>query len=87
MDQQAREDERRGEIMMIPKEQVPAFIYSFWDDKVARDLGKPFHKVVFEDFEEWQRKGFSGAPGELTNLSQEERDRISKLSIGAGLTK
>ena len=54
--------------MKIPKEQVSAFMYSIWDDRVARDLGKPFHEVVFEDFEEWQRKGFSVAPGELTNL-------------------
>ena len=81
------EDKRRAEIMQTPSEKVSAFLLSVWDDRVARDLGKPFHKVVSEDFEEWQKKGFSVAPGELQNLSQEERDRISNLVRGAGLRK
>lgn len=58
-----------------------------WDDRVARDLGKAFHEVGVEEYEEWAKKGFKVQEGEFENPSEEERERLLKLRIGCALRK
>jgi hypothetical protein len=55
-----------------------------WEDRVARELGKPYHKVVMEDFEEVHRRGIKYQPDEFVdaNMLKKETERISKLATG-----
>jgi hypothetical protein len=56
-----------------------------WDYRVARDLGKAFHEVGMEEYEEWKRKGFKVEAGEFDNLSEKEQRRLTDLSIGSAM--
>jgi hypothetical protein len=58
-----------------------------WDDRVARDLGIPFHEVGMEEYETWKQRGFKVEPGEFENPSEEELDRVMQLMIGSALRK
>jgi hypothetical protein len=53
-----------------------------WEDRVARELGKPYYKVVMEDFEEVHRRDIKYHPDEFVaaNMSKKETGRISKLA-------
>ena len=55
-----------------------------WEDRVARELGKPYHKVVMEDFEEVHRRGIKYQPDKFVdaNMLKKETERISKLATG-----
>jgi hypothetical protein len=60
-----------------------------WEDRVVRELGKPYHKVVMEDFEEVHRRGIKYHTDEFVagNMSKKETDRISKLATGIAFRK
>ena len=67
------------------KDHVSALTHMAWDDRVARELGIPYHKVEMEHFEELAKRGFVGKEGEFEakNMSEEERNRISRLATGS----
>ncbi|KAJ9294035.1 hypothetical protein DTO271G3_7163 [Paecilomyces variotii] len=85
-----RENKRKAEIMGGPEDNKrSAMTLMLWTDRVARDLGIPYHKVEMEHFEEWHAKGFRANGDEFiaTNVSQEERDRVTDLATGSAFRK
>lgn len=86
-----RDTERKVEILGLQKsyENISPFEQMAWDDKVARDLGKAYHEVGVEEYEEWKRKGCSVREGELEveNISEEEKARISRVATGCAFRK
>ena len=57
-----------------------------WDDRLARDLGIAYHEVGMEEYEEWQKKGFTAKKEEF-DLSEKERKRLMDLMEGCALRK
>lgn len=86
MDRAIKDDARKAEIMGRP-EDARLQEGAAWDDRVARDLGKAFHEVGLEEYEEWAKKGFQVREGEFENPSEEEKERLLKLRIGCALRK
>ncbi|KAH8778110.1 hypothetical protein BGZ57DRAFT_349304 [Hyaloscypha finlandica] len=84
-DERARERTRQREIMGTERNNVSALTFMAWNDRVARELGIPYHKVEMKHFEELAKRGFVGKEGEFeaVNMSEEERNRLSKLCTGA----
>lgn len=84
-DERDLERARKREIMGTRREHVSALTYMAWDDRVARELGIPYHKVEMKHFEELASRGFVGKEGEFeaVNMSEEERERLSRLCTGA----
>ena len=87
----AEDDKRKGEIMGVGGMNggkgpgglaVPAMT-----DRVARDLGMPYHKVGVEHFEEWKSKGFKVKKNEFENLSKEELERVDEQMTGSVFRK
>jgi hypothetical protein len=73
-----------------PEEHAHPLVTSAWKDRVSRDLQVPWHKVGVEEFEMWEKKGFKKARrGEyrFEDFTQEEKDRLSRLSSGCLLRK
>lgn len=89
LDDDRKENGRKAEIMGTPRDQVSAMTMMAWEDRIARELGKPFHKVVMEDFEEVHRRGIKFHPDEFVaaKMSKKETDRISKLATGSAFRK
>lgn len=56
-----------------------------WEDRVAKDLGKAFHDVGMEEYEEWKRKGFKVDAEEFEDLSKEEKERLMNLATGSAM--
>lgn len=70
------------------EERMTLFTIDAIKERVEKDTGVPFHKVGPEDVKEWERKGFRKAKkGEFQNFSQEERERLTRLSEGSLLRK
>ena len=86
-----RNTERKVEILGLDKsyDNISAFDKMAWDDKVARDLGKAYHEVGVEEYEEWKRKGFKIKEGELDadNIPEEEQARITRVAAGSAFRK
>lgn len=82
-------DKRKAEIMGTPWNQVSATSQMAWTDRIARDLGKEYHKVGMEDFEEWARRGFKAEEGEFEarNMTEDEKARILRLATGSAFRK
>lgn len=76
---------RKLEIMGTRREHVSALTYMAWEDRVARELGIPYHKVEMKHFEELASRRFIPKEGEFeaVNMSEEERERLSRLCTGA----
>lgn len=84
----ARDRERKAEIMGRPCTTDTVCETVAWDDRVARDLGKAFHEVGVEEYEEWVRKGFEVREGEFEGLGkEEEEERLLGLQTGSALRK
>jgi hypothetical protein len=84
-DERDRERTRKMEIMGTKRDNVSALTSMAWNDRVARELGIPYHKVEIKHFEELAERGFVGKDGEFeaVNMSEEERDRLTKLCTGS----
>ena len=56
-----------------------------WNDRAARELGIPYHKVEMKHFEELAKRGFEPKEGEFknVNISEEEKERLYKLALGS----
>ncbi|KAI4246090.1 MAG: hypothetical protein LQ352_006449 [Teloschistes flavicans] len=54
----ARDQERKAEIMGRPCTNDMLSETVAWYDRVAKDLGKAFHEVGVEEYKEWVEKGF-----------------------------
>ncbi|KAI9785890.1 MAG: hypothetical protein M1839_008156 [Geoglossum umbratile] len=89
LEQDRREGDRKAEIMGTEKNKISAVTLMAWDDRISRDLSIPYHLVDMEDFEEWYRRGFraEGAEFEAKNMSEEERERLTNISIGSAFRK
>lgn len=89
IERESREEDRKAEIMGMRKNDVSALSLMAWNDRIARDLDKLYHKITFNDFEEWHKRGFRAEPGEFvaTNIPQSEVDRIGKLATGSSSRK
>lgn len=88
IEEKQKERERKADILGIDKEKRKAVTAETgWDDRIARDLGIPYHEVGIEEYEEWQNRGFHVDPGEFEYLSQEEKDRMHELEVGCALRK
>jgi hypothetical protein len=86
-DQRDLEHARKREIMGTKRENVSALTCMAWDDMGARELGIPYHKVEMMHFEELATRGFVGKEGEseAVNMSEEQRERLSRHCTGAAL--
>lgn len=86
-----RDTERKAEILGLAKsyDNISSYDQMAWDDKVARDLGKAYHEVGIEEYEEWKSKGFKIKEGELEleNIPEEEKARISRVATGSAFRK
>jgi len=84
-DERDRERARKMKIMGTKRDNVSALTSMAWDDRVARELGIPYHKVEMKHFEELAERGFVGKDGEFeaVNMTEEERDRLTKLCTGS----
>ena len=89
--QERKSTERKAEILGIKKSinDISPLDEMAWDDRVARDLGKAYHEVGMEEYEEWKGKGFKLKEGELElkNIPEEEKARISRVATGSALRK
>jgi hypothetical protein len=58
-------------------------------DRVARDLGVPYHKVGMEHYARWSASGFKADPDEFKvgNISEDEGKRLLNLACGSALRK
>jgi len=85
LDQKAAESECKREIMGTAREKVSALTYMAWDDRVARELGIMYHQVEMKHFEILAQRGFVGKEGEFeaSNMSEEERERLTVLAAGS----
>ncbi|KAL8728226.1 MAG: hypothetical protein Q9166_005529 [cf. Caloplaca sp. 2 TL-2023] len=84
LEQKQKDSERKAEIM---GRRYNGIEETAWDDRVARDLGKAYHEVGMEEYEDWAKKGFTIEEGEFENPSEEEKERLKKLMIGCALRK
>jgi hypothetical protein len=84
-----RDRKRKCEIMGTPNEKVSALTLSAWTYRASIELGKPYHKVEMEDFEELARRGFKGKEGEFEaeNISEEDREKLMDISLGSAFRK
>lgn len=89
LEREAKEGHRKAEIMGMDKKGVSAMTSMRWNDGVARDLGIPYHKVEYSNFEKWWEKGFRAAQGEFTreSLTEGEEKRILDLATGSAFRK
>jgi hypothetical protein len=85
----SREQKRKGEIMGTPDEKVSALTLSAWSYRASIELGKPYHKIEMEDFEELARRGFKAKEGEFEaeNISEEHREKLWEISLGSAFRK
>ncbi|KAL8769869.1 MAG: hypothetical protein Q9209_004307 [Squamulea sp. 1 TL-2023] len=84
LEQKEKDSERKAEIIGRPKNTLEE---TAWDDRVARDLGKAFHEVGMDEYEEWKAKGFTVKKGEFDDPTEEEKERLKKLLRGCALRK
>lgn len=79
----------KAKIMRMDKDKVSAFVLMAWEDRIARDLGKPFHKVEDADFLEWQARGFAANEDDFDpkKIGKAEHDRITELATGSAFRK
>jgi hypothetical protein len=84
-DERDREHARKREIMGTKRDNVSALASMAWNDRVARELGIPYHKIEMKHFEELARRGFVGKEGEFeaVNISEDEKERLTKLCAGS----
>jgi hypothetical protein len=89
LEEDQKRQDRKEEIMGTTHDQISAMTLMAWQGRVAQILGKPYHKVVMEDYEEVHRRGYKFHPDEFvaSKMPKEERDRISKLSTGSAFRK
>ena len=82
-----KERDRKAAVLEIPSNKWSPMVESHLDDRIARDLGLAYHEVGIEEFEEWNRRGFKVDYKDLTEVSQEEKDRVLKLMTGSTFRK
>ena len=85
LEKSQKEDERKAFLMGQPE--VKHALKDAWDDRVARDLGIAFHEVGIEEYEQWYERGFRVKRDEFDNISNEDRKRLDKLTVGSALRK
>jgi len=84
INQQLKEQNRKADIMGTPNDKVSGITLMAWDNRVGRELGKPYHKVCMGDYEEISRRGIKFKRGEFLheNISPEKRDWLMTLTTG-----
>jgi hypothetical protein len=58
-------------------------------DRVARDLGLPYHKIGMDHYSSWSELDFEVDPEDfkLENITEAEKERLSRLATGSALRK
>jgi hypothetical protein len=69
LEDEVRDRARKGEIIGTPKDKVFGVTYMAWNDRVARELGIPYHKVEMKHFEELAKRGFEPKEGECEDVT------------------
>ena len=85
--EQKRKDRKRKAEILFGKgaDDGSVLVEDAWDDRVAKDLGKAFHDVGMEEYEEWKRKGFKVDAEDFEDLSKEEKERLMDLATGSAM--
>ena len=81
--------EEKAKMMGLPERNPTKWPSNAMDDRVARDLGIPYHEVGLDQYREWKKKGFSVEPDEFdsSKWSKNDRDRVSDLHSGCACRK
>jgi len=90
LDREAENDRRREEIMGVSEAEshkLPGIAESAMTNRVAIDLGIPYHTVGMGEFEEWHRRGFRAELKDWKNLPKEQVDRLLKIQSGCAFRK
>jgi hypothetical protein len=89
INQQLKEQDRKADIMGTPGDKVSGITLMAWDNPVSWELGKPYHKVCMEDYEEISQRGIKFKRGEFLheNISPEEREWLMMLATGSDFRK
>lgn len=86
-----QEAEKKGleRFMGLPENSFVGLVRDRVQDRVARDLGLPWHKIEPGHYGCWKGLGFQLDPEEfkLENISEEERTRLMDLAMGSALRK
>ena len=85
--EQKRKDRKRKAEILFGKgaEDGSILVEDAWGDHVAKDLGRAFHDVGMEEYEEWKRKRFKVDAEEFEDLSKEEKERLMDLATGSAM--
>ncbi|KAK3175298.1 hypothetical protein OEA41_002545 [Lepraria neglecta] len=85
--EQKRKDRKRKAVILFGKgaDDGSVLVEDAWGDRVAKDLGKAFHDIGMEEYEEWKRKGFKVDAEEFEDLSKEEKERLMDLATGIAM--
>ena len=89
VEQRLSDDRSIKEIIGLSVGDVCATVLMAAQDRVARDLDMPYHKVEVEHYRSWKALGFHVDPEtfKLENISEPERDRLLSLATGSALRK
>jgi hypothetical protein len=77
-------------IMQLPENKFSgSSVRGAVQDRVARDLDIPWHKVDISHYRRWKELGFKADPEDfkLENISEAERGRLQELACGSALRK
>lgn len=89
VEQNAAEHRLIKEIIGLPEREVSAAALMAAQDRVARDLDVPYHRVGLEHYKSWKALGFSVDPQTFKpeNISEPENERILRLATGSAFRK
>ncbi|KAF7505226.1 hypothetical protein GJ744_001155 [Endocarpon pusillum] len=89
MEKEKAEAREIEQIIGLPENGLVDTLRSSVQDRVARDLNVPYHKVQIAQYRQWKEAGFKADPEEfkLVNISEEERERLLELSTGSAFRK
>ncbi|KAL8664187.1 MAG: hypothetical protein Q9202_003265 [Teloschistes flavicans] len=78
----AWDQERKADIMGRPCTNDTLSETVAWDHRVAKDLGKAFHEVGVEEYEEWVEKGFKVSEVEFFGPAKGGRGEVAEVANG-----
>lgn len=86
LERDERNERRMEQIMGVTdRDELSGFAETAMTNRVAKDLGIPFHTVGMEEFEEWHRRGFRAEQREWENVPKWERKRLLKIETKSAL--
>ncbi|KAL9110619.1 MAG: hypothetical protein Q9227_004796 [Pyrenula ochraceoflavens] len=88
-EERERYNRKKKQAMGTTNYKESAWMLNAFRDRISKDLGIPYHTVGREEFEEWQKRGFTVKPEEIdTNkMPETEEERIKLLMLGSAFRK